>query len=57
MSPDGTGLTQLTHFTGGGLQAFGVEWSPDGAQIAYHKVGRVTNDLFLLNADGTNDDG
>jgi TolB protein len=53
--PDGTGLTQLTNFSGGGLQAFGVEWSPDGTQIAYHKVGAGINDLFLLNADGTNE--
>jgi TolB protein len=53
--PNGTGLTQLTHFTGGRLQAFGVEWSPDGTQIAYHKMGPGINDVFLLNADGTNE--
>lgn len=54
--PDGTALSQLTSFTGGSLQAFGGIWSPDGTQIAYHKVDTATtDDLYLLNGDGTDE--
>ena len=31
--PDGTGLTKLTHYTGGTAQAFVDDWSPDGTKI------------------------
>jgi Tol biopolymer transport system component len=56
VQPDGTALTQLTSFTGGSVQAFGGIWSPDGTQIAYHKVDTATtDDLYLLDANGTNE--
>jgi Tol biopolymer transport system component len=54
--PDGSALTQLTSFTGGSLQAFGGIWSPDGTQIAYHKLdAATTDDLYLLDANGANE--
>ena len=53
--PNGTGLTQLTQITGGEINAFGAQWSPDGTQILYHKAGPGLSDLFLLDADGSNE--
>lgn len=50
VSPDGSGLTQLTP---NGESNEMADWSPDGKRIvysAYHDDGR---DLFLMNADGT----
>ena len=58
MRPDGTGLVQLTHLTGGGLQAYVGGWSPDGKQIVFHE--RTADEsqpgidqLFVMNADGS----
>lgn len=45
---DGTGLTQLA---AAGRQP---AWSPDGTQIAYHTSVGGREQLFLMNADGTN---
>ena len=45
---DGTRLTQLTD--GGHWPA----WSPDGAQIAYGALAGSLQQLFIMNADGTN---
>jgi Tol biopolymer transport system component len=58
MRPNGTGLEQLTHYTGGKLNAFLGDWSPDGKQIAFHLRGADpngpgTNQLFVMNADGS----
>lgn len=53
--PDGSGLKQLTEIAGGEINAFGAQWSPDGTQIIYHKVGPDLSDLFVLNADGSNE--
>ena len=46
---DGTGLTQLTH--DGGHQP---SWSANGAQIAYNATVGGPQQVFLVNADGTN---
>jgi Tol biopolymer transport system component len=46
---DGTGLTRLT--TDGGIQP---AWSPDGTQIAYDASVGSAQQLFIMNADGTN---
>jgi len=52
--PDGTSLRKVTHYTGGTKRAFVNDWSPDGRQIVYHLIGDVVNDLYVVNADGTN---
>ena len=46
---DGTGLTQLTH--DGGHQP---SWSANGTQIAYNAPVGGSQQVFLVNADGTN---
>jgi Tol biopolymer transport system component len=46
---DGSGLTQLTH--DGGIQP---SWSPDGTQIAYNAAVGGSEQIFLVNFDGTN---
>jgi len=52
--PDGTRLQKVTHYTGGTKRAFVNDWSPDGRQIVYHVIGDAINDLYVVNADGTN---
>jgi Tol biopolymer transport system component len=54
---DGTGLTQLTHYSGGTLSAYMGDWSPDGRQIVFHLRGADAdgpgvNQLFLMDSDG-----
>jgi TolB protein len=54
--PDGTGLVQLTHYTGGRRDAFVGGWSPDGRQILVHVRGADAdgpgpNQLFVMDAD------
>jgi Tol biopolymer transport system component len=51
---DGTGLRKVTYYTGGTKRAFVNDWSPDGRQIVYHVIGDAVNDLYVVNADGTN---
>lgn len=46
---DGTGLTQLS--ADGGFQP---AWSPDGSRIAYSVTVGSIQQLFIMNADGTN---
>jgi Tol biopolymer transport system component len=38
MRPDGTRRVALTHYTGGVLQAFAEDWSPNGSQILFNRV-------------------
>jgi TolB protein len=54
--PDGTGLTRLTNFPKGHRRVFSASFSPDGTQIVYARAndGREHGDLWLMNADGTN---
>jgi Tol biopolymer transport system component len=57
VSPDGTGLTQLTHARGGRVQHLSASFSPDGKWIAFSRrpsVGRDGNaDVFVMRSDGT----
>jgi Tol biopolymer transport system component len=58
MRTDESGRRQLTHYTGGNLQAYVDDWSPDGRQILFHLVGTQpnrsqVNQLFVMNANGT----
>jgi Tol biopolymer transport system component len=52
--PDGTDLTKLTNYTGGTSQAFVDDWSPDGTQIVFHFQDSGVDDLYTMDADGSN---
>jgi Tol biopolymer transport system component len=57
--PDGTGLTQLTHYKGGKLNSYMGDWSPDGKQIVFqlrgpNPDGPGVNQLFVMDASGGN---
>jgi TolB protein len=54
--PDGTGLTQLTHFRFvPHRRLFSAAFSPDGAQIVFGRADRKgRGDIWLMNADGSN---
>jgi TolB protein len=59
MNPDGRNVRQLTHLTGGDLNAFADDWSPDGKKILYHlsgtlRDGRHVDQLFIIDTDGKN---
>jgi Tol biopolymer transport system component len=54
MPIDGLDLVQLTHETGGGINAGADAWSPDGMKIAY--VSNKADDayqIWTMNADGS----
>lgn len=52
---DGTGVTMLTHFTGGRMSAFAGSYSPDGRWIVYRLQDNVTgaSGLWKMHPDGT----
>jgi Tol biopolymer transport system component len=55
--PDGTGLTQVSHFAGGALNATNPAWSPDGTRIVFVEVPGSGHfgfaDVFTMRSDGT----
>jgi Tol biopolymer transport system component len=54
MRPDGTGVRQLTHATGGTVN-YGLDsWSPDGKKIAFiSNLDGNDYDIYTMNADGS----
>jgi TolB protein len=51
--PDGTGLTQLTHDTGGKVHNGADSFSPDGTKIVYVNNSTGAYQLYVMNVDGT----
>jgi Tol biopolymer transport system component len=51
VSPDGSGLRQLTHL--GGHDPLDVRWSPDGSMLAFRVWTKGDYELFVTNADGS----
>jgi TolB protein len=52
--PDGSGLTQLTHFPNR-RRLFSASFSPDGHQIVFARADSAGNgDIWIMNADGSN---
>ena len=54
--PDGTGLTQVTHFPVGHRRLFSASFSPDGQQIVFARApsAKPRGDIWAMNADGSN---
>ena len=51
--PDGSGLTQLTHDTGGKVHNGADAFSPDGTKIVYINNSTGAFQLYTMNLDGT----
>jgi TolB protein len=51
--PNGSGLTQLTHDTGGKINNGADSWSPDGQEIVFASNRAGAYQLFVMNADGS----
>jgi Tol biopolymer transport system component len=52
--PDGTGKTEVTHFTGGRENAFAGSFSPDGKQIVFRLEEGDTYSLAVVDVSGEN---
>jgi Tol biopolymer transport system component len=53
--PDGTGLTQMSHFPFTKRRLLSASFSPDGGQIVFAKADRKgLGDVWIMNADGSN---
>ena len=53
MKPDGSDVRQLTNL-GTNASAFWENWSPDGHQLVFSKYPNGPGQLWLMNADGSN---
>ena len=53
MRTDGSDVVQLTHESGGTLNAGADSWSPDGTKIAFVSNRSGTYQIWTMNADGT----
>jgi Tol biopolymer transport system component len=52
--PDGTGLTQVTHFPFTKRRLFSASFSPDGEQIVFGKAdSKGRGDVWAMNSDGS----
>jgi len=52
MAPDGSDPIQLTRL--GNWQTRFPEWSPDGSQIAFSSKHEGNEEIYVINADGSN---
>jgi Tol biopolymer transport system component len=52
--PDGSGMTQVTHYTGAETNAFAGSFSPDGKQIVFRLEERTSFSLAVIDVDGGN---
>jgi len=51
MNPDGSGVTQLTR--NDFIEDDDPVWAPDGKHIAFHSTRPGTEEIFIMNADGS----
>ena len=54
MGANGSSPTQLTHDGNGGAIPQLVSWSPDGSKIAYVSYPNGIEQIYVMNADGSN---
>ena len=52
VNPDGSAPQQLTSPTSPVVD-LAPSWSPDGTRIAFHRISGASQDIYLVNADGT----
>ena len=50
--PNGTGVVQLTHVPAG-VDAHRAAWSPDGRTLLFHRVKGQTEEIWIMDRDGT----
>jgi TolB protein len=53
MDPDGTHITQVTHFTKQSHFVADVDWSPDGTKLAFTIDQSGDSDVWTINTDGS----
>jgi TolB protein len=53
MRVDGSNVVQLTHETGGEINAGADSWSPDGTKVAYVSNKSGSYQIWTMNADGS----
>lgn len=53
MDPDGTHITQVTHFSKRSSVVADVDWSPDGARLAFTIYHSGDTDVWTIHTDGS----